>query len=165
MIITGHSERLAALREHARSRRDGKDGKTEIVVKQDDEAVKALKERIAILEAEAKEPANDSDPIPRAIGEIVSELDAVRKEIATNLADIYRRIQALETKPTEIVAAEPAELQDSIDVLNEKIADFAKSILTDLLEHEDRLTTVETRVNNMPKRLREFYEIELKSSA
>ena len=155
-----------------RAPRDGKDGRTEIVVRPDDEAVKALKEKLAKLEAQQLEPQNDTEPTPRAIGELLNDvtkqhqaLQEFRHQVAEQLADIHRRIQALEEQPRDITPAEPAELQDNLDKLNEKVADIGKAMLTDLLEHNQRFETLETRVQNMPRRLLELYQNELKSIA
>lgn len=174
--LTGHRDRLAALEEHARSRRDGVDGETkiikEVIVERDDAAIKALEDQVLKLKAERTEPANDQEVIPAAIGDLHKEIhnvgnlfDEFRKQVAGQLADLHRRIQELEDRPIDITPTEPAELQDNLDGLNEKIADIAKAMLTDLLEHNQRIETLETRVQNMPRRLLELYQNELKSIA
>ena len=172
LTLTGHRERLKALQEHARSRRDGVDGETKVIVERDDAAIKALEDQILKLKAEQSKPANDQEVIPVAIGDLHKDLhkekqqfENFRFELANQLADIHRRIQALEEQPRDITPAEPAELQDNLDKLNEKVADIGKAMLTDLLEHNQRFETLETRVQNMPRRLLELYQNELKSIA
>lgn len=134
-----------------RAGKDGKDGKTEIVVQTDEASIAALKERIAILEAEARSPANDGDPVPRAIGEIVNELDAVRKEVAGHLADLHRRIQELEARPTEIVAAEPAELQDNLNELGKEVAELNTMILKHIVTLQKRCDAQDARFSELPQ--------------
>lgn len=160
MTAIGHSARTSAIVENIRARhgRDGKDGETQIIVQTDDVAVNALKQELAALKVQALKPKNDEQAIPLAIGRIGEELlkvqvdlDTVRKETAGNLADLHRRIQELEARPTEIVASEPAELQDNINELGKEVAELNTMILKHIVTLQKRCDAQDARFSELPQ--------------
>ncbi len=144
--------------EAVRARRDGKDGKDgQIIVQTDETAVRALREEIAQLKAQALQPKNDSDPIPRAIGDVVEEigglqkqLSDVRAQVSTHLADLHRRIIAIEER-SEIVSSEPAELQDEINELGRELGSMSAAILQHIVTLQKRCDAQDARFAELPQ--------------
>ncbi len=160
--LIGHRERLAALEEHARQRRDGKDG--QIIVQTDDASVRALKEEIAQLKAQALTPKNDSEAIPLAIGRmgeelqnIKKELDFARVEIAERLADLYREIEELKKNPAEVVAAEPAELQDEIKNIATVAETIGSAALRGFSEQQREIEALKETTRRLDLQLATFF--------
>ena len=159
MTAIGHNARTSAILENMRARhgQDGKDGETQIIVQTDDAAVNALKQELATLKAQALKPKNDDQAIPLAIGRIGEELlkvqadlDLVRKECAGHFADVHRRIQELEQRPTEISSSEPAELQDNINELGRELADMSSAILRHIVTLQKRADAQDARFAELP---------------
>lgn len=144
--------------EAVRKRRDGRDGKDgQIIVQTNDTDVRALKEEIATLKAQALVPKNDEQAIPLAIGRIGEELQDmkrdfsdVRQQLADQLADIHRRITQLEQRPTEIISSEPAELQDEINDLGRELASISAAILQRIVTLQKRADAQDARFAELP---------------
>ena len=105
----------------------------------------------------ALQPVNDQQVIPRAIGDLTVMVEGFQG----SLSDVVSRIDRLEKSPP----TEPAELQEEIDKINAKVADISKAMLSDLLEFDKRLVAVDAQLNNMPRKLLQFYEEEMKRLA
>lgn len=142
--LTGHKERLAALEEHARARRDGKDG--QLIVQADDAAVRALKEELATLKAHALQPDNDSKAIPIAIGRLGEEFQKLRQQ----LDSVVERLIALENEPKNITPAEPAELQENINALGRELGDMSAAILQHIVTLQKRADAQDARFAELP---------------
>jgi polyhydroxyalkanoate synthesis regulator phasin len=149
MTNTGHKDRADAIVEQIKRRaRDGKDGRDAATL-DDSQLRKALSDlqfRVEQLENKPTtlQPVNDTEAIPRAIGDLLQRIEEVEKTV---------------------ISSEPAELKDEIDKLNQKVADFARAALNDSLEHMQRLDSMETRIKNMRGSLRKFFADEFEKLA
>lgn len=161
--------------EAVRNRRDGKDGKDgQLIVQADDAAVRALKEELATLKAQALQPDNDSKAIPIAIGRLGEEDQRQSKEIQAAVdrlerlekflasfqdsqqfvlprafAELIERVKKLEQ--VDITPAEPAELQQEIDDMGRALADMSAAVINHIATLQKRLDACESRFTDLPQ--------------
>jgi predicted nucleic acid-binding Zn-ribbon protein len=143
--------------------RDGKDGETRIIVKQDENVLKALQEEVLKIKVAQEKPANDIEIIPKAIGDLHQEIDKAgnlfgefRIQIADEIASLHRRVQALEARPVDITPAEPAELQQEIDDMGRALADMSAAVINHIATLQKRLDACESRFTDLPQVLHDL---------
>ena len=137
--------------------RDGKDGETRIIVKQDENVLKALQEEVVKIKVAQEHPANDIEIIPKAIGDLHQEIGKAgnlfgefRIQTADEIASLHRRVQDLEARPVDITPAEPAELQQEIDDMGRALADMSAAVINHIATLQKRLDACESRFTDLP---------------
>ena len=137
--------------------RDGKDGETRIIVKQDENVLKALQEEVVKIKVAQEHPANDIEIIPKAIGDLHQEMGKAgnlfgefRIQTADEIASLHRRVQDLEARPVDITPAEPAELQQEIDDMGRALADMSAAVINHIATLQKRLDACESRFTDLP---------------
>ena len=137
--------------------RDGKDGETRIIVKQDENVLKALQEEVVKIKVAQEQPANDIEIIPKAIGDLHQEIGKAgnlfgefRIQTADEIASLHRRVQDLEARPVDITPAEPAELQQEIDGMGRALADMSAAVINHIATLQKRLDACESRFTDLP---------------
>jgi len=146
--------------------RDGKDGETRIIVKQDENVLKALQEEVLKIKVAQEKPANDIEIIPKAIGDLHQEihntghlLSEFRMQVTDEIASLHQRVQDLETRPIDITPAEPAEpaeLQQEINDMGRALADMSAAVINHIATLQKRLDACESRFTDLPQVLHDL---------
>ena len=138
--------------------RDGKDGETRIIVKQDENGLKALQEEVLKIKVAQEKPANDIEIIPKAIGDLNQEihntghlLSEFRMQVTDEIASLHQRVQDLEARPIDITPAEPAELQQEINDMGRALADMSSAVINHIATLQKRIDACESRFTDLPQ--------------
>ena len=143
--------------------RDGKDGETRIIVKQDEKVLKALQEEVLKIKVAQEKPANDIEIIPKAIGDLHQEIhntghlfSEFRMQVTDEIASLHQRVQDLETRPIDIAPTEPAELQQEINDMGRALADMSAAVINHIATLQKRLDACESRFTDLPQVLHDL---------
>lgn len=137
-----------------RDGQDGKDGETTVIYQTDEATVNALRQEVATLKAQALKPTNDQDPIPRAIGDIVNEINKIRQSVH----DFGERLNALEQamdEPITLAAPNSDVSQDDIQHLKSSVEEVGIAALQAVTVTVKRLDALEARMANYKLELTE----------